>query len=145
MIKHKPDSRRIIVNAWNVAEIDRMALPPCHTFFQFYVCNGHLDLQLYQRSADVAVGVPFNIASYALLLMMVAQECDLVPRYFVHTFGDAHLYLNHLDGVAEQLKREPRKLPEVRIAKKPFFELEFGDVELVGYEPAEFIRFSIAV
>jgi thymidylate synthase len=145
MIKHKPDSRRIIVNAWNVAEIDRMALPPCHTFFQFYVCNGHLDLQLYQRSADVAVGVPFNIASYALLLMMVAKECDLVPRYFVHTFGDAHLYLNHLDGVAEQLKREPGKLPEVMIAKKPFFELEFGDFELVGYEPAEFIRFSIAV
>jgi len=145
MIKHKPDSRRIIVNAWNVADIDKMALPPCHTFFQFYVCNGHLDLQLYQRSADVAVGVPFNIASYALLLMMVAQECDLIPRYFVHTFGDAHLYLNHLEGVEEQLKREPRPLPEVKIAKKPFFELTYGDFELVGYDPAEFIRFPIAV
>jgi thymidylate synthase len=145
MIKHKPDSRRIIVNAWNVADIDKMALPPCHTFFQFYVCNGHLDLQLYQRSADVAVGVPFNIASYALLLMMVAQECDLIPRYFVHTFGDAHLYLNHLEGVHEQLRREPTPLPEVRIAKKPFFELAYEDFELVGYEPQGFIKFPIAV
>jgi len=145
MIKTSPDSRRIIVTAWNVADIDRMALPPCHTFFQFYVCNGCLDLQLYQRSADVAVGVPFNIASYALLLKMVAQECGLTARYFVHTFGDAHLYLTHLDGVREQLTRTPVSLPEVRISDKPFFELEFGDFELVGYAPADFIRFPISV
>lgn len=145
MIKTNPDSRRIIVNAWNVADIDKMALPPCHTFFQFYVVNGHLDLQLYQRSADVAVGVPFNIASYALLLMMVAKECKLTPRFFVHTFGDAHLYLNHLDGVKEQLTRTPTKLPEVKIADKPFFELEYDDFELVDYEPQGFIRFEIAV
>ena len=107
-IKETPDSRRLIVNAWNVADVERMALPPCHTFFQFYVVDGHLDLQLYQRSADVAIGVPFIIASYALLLMMVAQECQLTPRFFVHTFGDAHIYLNHLDGVKEQLSRTPR-------------------------------------
>lgn len=145
MIKTNPDSRRIIVNAWNVADIDEMALPPCHTFFQFYVVNGHLDLQLYQRSADVAVGVPFNIASYALLLQMVAAECNLTPRFFVHTFGDAHLYLNHLDGVKDQLTRTPTKLPEVKIAKKPFFELEYDDFELLNYAPQGFIKFEIAV
>jgi len=145
LIKTNPDSRRIIVNAWNVGDLDRMALPPCHAFFQFYVCNGRLDLQLYQRSADVAVGVPFNIASYALLLMMMAQECGLKPGFFVHTFGDAHLYTNHLEGVREQLGRRPGRLPTVNIQKKPFFELRAEDIELLNYEPAEFIRFPIAV
>lgn len=145
MIKNTPDSRRIIVNAWNVSDIDRMALPPCHSFFQFYVCNGYLDLQLYQRSADIAVGVPFNIASYALLLMMAAQECGLTPRYFVHTFGDAHIYTNHFDGVREQLTRTPGKLPSVTIAKKPFFEIEFEDIELHDYVHQDFIPFEVAV
>jgi len=144
-IKTTPDSRRLIVSAWNVSDIDDMALPPCHSFFQFYVCNGHLDLQLYQRSADVAVGVPFNIASYALLLMMVAQECDLTPRFFVHTFGDAHIYANHIDGVKEQLTRTPGPLPTVVIKKKPFFELEFEDFELRDYEHQAFIKFPIAI
>lgn len=144
-IKTNPDSRRIIVNAWNVSDIPDMALPPCHTFFQFYVVNGHLDLQLYQRSADVAVGVPFNIASYALLLMMVAKECNLIPRFFVHTFGDAHLYLNHLDGVREQLTREPKALPHLNIKDKSFFDLNFDDFELLNYEHESFIKFPIAV
>ncbi|MDA1353280.1 MAG: thymidylate synthase [bacterium] len=144
-IKETPDSRRIIVNAWNVADVERMALPPCHTFFQFYVINGHLDCQLYQRSADVAIGVPFNIASYALLLMMVAQECGLTPRYFVHTFGDAHIYLNHIDGVKEQLTRVPGALPQVHIADKPLFDLQFEDFELHDYAPQDFIKFEIAV
>lgn len=145
LIKTNPDSRRIIVNAWNVGDLSKMALPPCHTFFQFYVANGHLDLQLYQRSADVAVGVPFNIASYALLLEMVAAECNLIPRYFVHTFGDAHIYTNHLDGVKEQLTRTPKPLPRISIARKPFFELTFNDFELKNYTPDGFIRFPIAV
>lgn len=145
MIKKNPDSRRIIVNAWNVGDLDKMALPPCHSFFQFYVINGRLDLQLYQRSADVAIGVPFNIASYSLLLMMVAQECGLKPGYFVHTFGDAHLYTNHLDGVKEQLKREPKTLPTIKIADKPFFELKYEDFELLNYDPAPFIKLPIAV
>jgi len=145
MIKTQPDSRRIIVSAWNVADIDRMALPPCHTFFQFYVCQGHLDLQLYQRSADIALGVPFNIASYALLLMMVAQACDLTPRYFVHTLGDAHIYSNHVDGLEAQLKRAPTALPSVTIKHKSVFEITFDDIQLHNYEPAPFIKFAIAV
>jgi thymidylate synthase len=144
-IKTNPNSRRLIVNAWNVADLDRMALPPCHMFYQFNVVDNYLDCQLYQRSADVAIGVPFNITSYALLLMMVAQECNLTPRHFVHTFGDAHLYLNHLDGVKEQLTRKPTDLPQVKIAQKPFFDLEFEDFELLNYTPQEFIKFPIAV
>ncbi len=145
MIKNTPDSRRIIVNAWNVADVDRMALPPCHTFFQFYVVNGRLDLQLYQRSADIALGVPYNIASYATLLMMVAQECDLQPGIFVHTIGDAHIYLNHIEGLTEQLQRTPKQLPQLKIAQKPFWDLEFEDFELVGYEHDKTIKFPIAV
>tara|TARA_B100000427_G_scaffold114324_1_gene94870 strand:+ start:6447 stop:7259 length:813 start_codon:yes stop_codon:yes gene_type:complete len=144
-IKTNPDSRRHIVSAWNVADIDAMALPPCHTFFQFYVSNGYLDCQLYQRSADFALGVPFNIASYSLLLMMVAQECSLIPRYFVHTFGDAHIYQNHIEGVREQLQREPGRLPTVTIAKKPFFDITFDDIQLLNYEYQPFIKFPIAV
>ncbi|MSR88664.1 MAG: thymidylate synthase [Candidatus Margulisbacteria bacterium] len=145
-IKANPYSRRIIVSAWNVADIERMVLPPCHAFFQFYVTiDGHLDLQLYQRSADVAVGVPFNIASYSLLLMMVAQECGLVPRFFVHTLGDAHIYQTHLGGLEEQLTREEKGLPSVKIENKPFFELEFEDFTLEGYDPHPFIRFPIAI
>lgn len=145
MIKTQPDSRRLIVSAWNVADIPRMALPPCHTFFQFYVVNGRLDCQLYQRSADVAVGVPFNIASYALLQTMIAIECDLKPGVFVHTFGDAHLYSNHLDGVKEQLARTPGQLPTLSIRKKPFFEMEYDDITLKNYTPQAFIKFPIAV
>ena len=145
MIKTNPSSRRIIVNAWNVADIEKMALPPCHTFFQFNVSNGRLDCQLYQRSADVAIGVPFNIASYSLLLMMIANECDLEPGVFVHTFGDAHLYENHLEGIKEQLKRTPTPLPTVKIAKKSLFELTLEDVQLENYTPQEFIKFPIAV
>ena len=144
-LKNNPDSRRHIVSAWNVADLDRMALPPCHTFFQCYVCNGQLDLQLYQRSADVAVGVPFNIASYSLLLMMLAQECNLTPRYFIHTIGDAHLYTNHLEGVNEQLTRTPKPRPTVTIANKPFFELEYDDFELKNYVHDDFIKFAVAV
>jgi thymidylate synthase len=122
-----------------------MALAPCHAFFQFYVVNGFLDCQLYQRSADIALGVPFNIASYAALMMMVAQECDLTPRYFVHTLGDAHIYQNHIEGMKLQLTRTPHKLPTLKIAKKPFWELKFEDFELTGYEHDEFIKFPIAV
>ncbi len=144
-IKNNPDSRRIIVSAWNVGEIEKMALPPCHAFFQFYVVDGRLDLQLYQRSADIALGVPFNISSYAALLMMVAQECDLEPGIFTHTLGDAHIYLNHVEGLEEQLKRTPKKLPQLKIAKKPFWDLKFEDFELVGYEHDAFIKFPIAV
>lgn len=144
-IKTNPDSRRIIVNAWNVADLPEMALPPCHAMFQFYVCNGRLDCQLYQRSADVALGVPFNIASYALLLMMVAQECDLEPGVFVHTMGDAHVYSNHIEGLKEQLSREPKTLPRVEIAKKSFDDITFDDIELKEYQHHPFIRFKIAV
>src|SRR6478736_5048731 len=114
MIKNKPDSRRLLVSAWNVAEVNNMALPPCHTLFQFYVANGKLSCQLYQRSADIFLGVPFNIASYALLTMMIAQVCDLEPGDFVHTFGDAHIYSNHLQQVEEQLQRTPGKLPRMQ-------------------------------
>ena len=145
LIKTNPDSRRIIVNAWNVGEIDQMALPPCHMFFQFYVVNGRLDCQLYQRSADIALGVPFNIASYATLLMMVARECGLQPGIFTHTMGDAHIYLNHIEGLQEQLKREPKKLPELKIAQKPFWDLKFEDFQLIGYEHEPFIKFKVAV
>jgi thymidylate synthase len=145
LIKTKPDSRRIIVSAWNVADLDRMALPPCHAFFQFYVVNGHLDCQLYQRSADVALGVPFNISSYSLLLSMVAQECDLIPRYFVHTLGDAHIYRNHIEGLTVQLGRECLPLPQLNLLKKPVLEMKFEDIELVHYQHHPFIKFPIAV
>lgn len=145
MIRNNPDSRRIIVNAWNVGELDKMALPPCHMFFQFYVINGRLDCQLYQRSADVALGVPFNIASYATLMQMVAQECDLEPGIFTHTMGDAHIYLNHVEGLREQLTRTPKALPRLKIAKKPFDELQFEDFEVIGYEHDPFIKFKVAV
>lgn len=144
-IKTNPDSRRLIVNAWNVGELDKMALPPCHMFFQFYVVNGRLDCQLYQRSADIALGVPFNIASYAALMMMVAQECGLEAGIFTHTMGDAHIYLNHVDGLREQLTRTPKKLPTLKIAPKPFWDLKFEDFELVGYEHDAFIKFPVAV
>jgi len=145
MIKNTPESRRLIVSAWNVADIDRMNLPPCHAFFQFYVVNGRLDLQLYQRSADMALGVPFNIASYAALLMMVAQECDLTPGIFTHTTGDTHIYLNHLQGLKEQMTREPYELPKLTIAKKPFDEIKFDDFKLENYKHHDSIKFKIAV
>ena len=145
MIKNNPDSRRIIVSAWNPADIDKMALPPCHAFFQFYVINGRLDCQLYQRSADIALGVPFNIASYALLLLMTAQECGLKPGIFVHTIGDAHIYLNHINGLKEQLKRTPGPLPQVKVARKPVLDVEFEDIELINYRHGGFIKFPIAV
>ena len=144
-IKENPDSRRHIVSAWNPSDIDRMALPPCHAFFQFYVVNGRLDCQLYQRSADIALGVPFNIASYALLLSMVAQECDLTPGIFVHTLGDAHIYQNHVEGIQEQLKRTPKPLPQLRLANKPVLEMTFEDIEILNYEFDPFIKFPIAV
>ncbi|HRZ40734.1 MAG TPA: thymidylate synthase [Candidatus Omnitrophota bacterium] len=145
LIKNQPDSRRIIVSAWNVADLDRMALPPCHAFFQFYVINGRLDCQLYQRSADIALGVPFNIASYSLLLMMVAQECGLVPGVFVHTIGDAHIYLNHVEGLRLQLTRTPKPLPQVHIAHKPVMDVQFSDIKLLNYQHDAFIKFPIAV
>ncbi|MBP9853658.1 MAG: thymidylate synthase [Candidatus Omnitrophica bacterium] len=145
LIKNNPDSRRIIVSAWNVADIDRMALPPCHAFFQFYVVNGRLDCQLYQRSADVALGVPFNIASYALLLSLIASECNLIPGIFVHTLGDAHIYLNHVEGLKEQLKRTPKQLPQLKLARKPVLQMTFDDIEIVNYQHDTFIKFPIAV
>jgi len=145
LIKHNPTSRRIIVSAWNVSDVPKMALPPCHTMFQFYVQRGRLDCQLYQRSADIALGVPFNIASYALLTQMIAKECGLEPGVFVHTMGDAHIYVNHIEGLRMQLEREPHPLPTVRIADKPFDALTFDDVELVGYEHHPFIKFKVAV
>jgi thymidylate synthase len=145
MIKNTPHSRRIIVNAWNVADIDRMALPPCHMLFQFYAAGGRLDCQVYQRSADVALGVPFNISSYALLLAMVAQECRLRPGVLVYTLGDAHIYLNHIDGLKEQLQRSCRPLPQLRVAPKPFFDIVFDDIELIHYQHDAFIKFPIAV
>jgi thymidylate synthase len=145
LIRRDPSSRRILVNAWNVSDLERMALPPCHVLFQFYVSNGHLDCQLYQRSADIALGVPFNIASYALLTMMIAQECALVPRHFIHTLGDAHIYLNHVEGLKLQLERTPHPLPRLRIAPRPLFELGFEDIELLDYRHHPFIKFEVAV
>jgi thymidylate synthase len=146
-IKNTPDSRRMIVNAWNVGEIENMALPPCHMMFQFYVADGKLSCQLYQRSADIFLGVPFNIASYALLTMMVAQVCDLAPGDFVHTFGDAHLYSNHLEQVEEQLSRKPYPLPVMKINPdaKSIFDFKFEDFELVGYEAHPHIKATVAV
>ncbi|MBI5412943.1 thymidylate synthase [Candidatus Peregrinibacteria bacterium] len=170
-IKNNPNSRRIIVSAWNVADVDRMALPPCHLLFQFYVMRAHgasaqaeqgsgsaspreadlkkmggrLDCQLYQRSADVALGVPFNIASYAALMTMVAQECGLVPGVFTHTLGDAHIYLNHVEGLREQLKREPYSRPTLTVSKKPFRDLKFEDFKIENYTHHPFIKFKVAV
>lgn len=144
-IKINPDSRRIIVSAWNVADLDRMALPPCHAFFQFYVADGRLDCQLYQRSADIALGVPFNISSYALLLSMVAQECGLTPGFLVHTLGDAHIYLNHVEGLRVQLERACRPLPRLTLARKKVLDFTFEDIGLEGYTHEAFIRFPIAV
>lgn len=146
-IKNNPDSRRHIVSAWNVAEIDGMALPPCHTMFQFYVADGRLSCQLYQRSADVFLGVPFNIASYALLTMMVAQVTGLKAGDFVHTLGDAHLYLNHLDQVDEQLARTPKQLPAMRLNSdiKSIFDFRYEDFSLEGYEADPSIKAPIAV
>jgi thymidylate synthase len=146
-IKTKPDSRRHIVTAWNPAEVDRMALPPCHALFQFYVADGRLSCQLYQRSADIFLGVPFNIASYALLTLMVAQVTDLRPGEFVHTLGDAHLYLNHLEQAREQLARAPRPFPRMRINPqvRDIFGFEYEDFTLEGYEPHPAIKAAIAV
>lgn len=146
-IRANPDSRRLIVSAWNVAEVDQMALPPCHSLFQFYVAEGRLSCQLYQRSADVFLGVPFNIASYALLTLMVAQVCDLQPGEFVHTFGDAHLYSNHFEQAREQLSRTPGKLPQLRInpAVGDIFGFCFDDFELVEYEAQAHIAAPVAV
>jgi len=146
-IKEKPDSRRHIVSAWNVADVDEMALPPCHTLFQFYVAGGRLSCQLYQRSADIFLGVPFNIASYALLTHMVAQVCDLEVGDFVHTLGDAHLYLNHLDQARLQLEREPRSLPTLSLnpRRRALDEFVIEDVEVLGYDPHPGIRAPIAV
>ncbi len=146
-IKKNPDSRRHIISAWNVGELDKMALPPCHAMVQFYVANGKLSCQLYQRSADVFLGVPFNIASYALFTMMVAQVCDLAPGEFIHTFGDAHIYTNHFEQVALQLSREPRALPQMVINKdvKSIFDFKYEDFMLTGYDPHPGIKAPIAV
>ena len=146
-IRRNPDSRRLVVSAWNPADIPKMALAPCHALFQFYVADGHLSCQLYQRSADVFLGVPFNIASYALLTLMVAQVCGLKPGDFVHTLGDAHLYLNHLEQAREQLARTPRELPVMRLnpAVKDLFAFRYEDFTLEGYDPAPAIRAPIAV
>ena len=144
-IKRDPTSRRIIVSAWNVEDIPKMKLPPCHALFQFYVNGGHLDCQLYQRSADLALGIPFNIASYALLMSMIAQECGLAPRHFIHTLGDAHIYLNHVEGVKIQLSREPFPLPKLVLAHKPTLEMTYDDIRLEGYEHHPFIKFPVAV
>ncbi len=146
-IKNNPDSRRIIVSAWNVGELDKMALAPCHAFFQFYVADGKLSCQLYQRSADIFLGVPFNIASYALLTLMMAQVCDLQAGDFVHTFGDAHLYSNHMDQTQLQLSRQPRLLPTMKInpAVKDIFAYKFEDFILEGYDPHPAIKAPVAV
>ncbi|MXV18297.1 thymidylate synthase [Deinococcus xianganensis] len=146
-IKRTPDSRRLIVNAWNVAQIDDMALPPCHTMFQFYVADGRLSCQLYQRSADFFIGVPFNIASYALLTLMVAQVCGLEPGEFIWTGGDVHLYSNHMEQVERQLAREPRSLPVMHLnpAVKDIFEFRYEDFRLEGYDPHPGIRAPVAV
>ena len=146
-IKHNPDSRRLIVSAWNVAEIDNMKLPPCHAFFQFYIADNKLSCQLYQRSADIFLGIPFNIASYALLTRMVAQVCELDCGDFVHTLGDAHIYLNHIEQANEQLSRTPKTLPVINInpAIKDIFKFDYGDFELLGYEPDPLIKAPVAV
>jgi thymidylate synthase len=146
-IHHKPHSRRHIVSAWNVAEIDKMALPPCHLLFQFYVADGKLSCQLYQRSADVFLGVPFNIASYALLTLMVAQVCNLAPGDFVHTLGDAHLYQNHLEQAHLQLSRQPFALPQMKInpAVKDIFSFQYEDFELINYQAHPHIKAPISV
>ncbi|MBD5385084.1 thymidylate synthase [bacterium] len=146
-IKKNPDSRRMIVSAWNVADLDRMNLPPCHAMFQFYVADGRLSLQLYQRSADSFLGVPFNIASYALLCMMVAQVCGLEPGEFIHTFGDVHIYLNHLAQVEEQLKREPRQLPRMVLNPdvKDIFGFKYEDFTLQDYDPWPPIKGEVSV
>lgn len=146
-IKHNPDSRRIIVSAWNVADLKRMNLPPCHAFFQFYVADGRLSLQLYQRSADTFLGVPFNIASYALLTMMMAQVCGLRPGDFIHTLGDAHIYNNHFDQVREQLSRTPRPLPTMRLnpAVNSIFDFRYEDFTLENYDPLPHIKASVSV
>lgn len=146
-IKRNPDSRRLMVSAWNPADVDQMALPPCHTMFQFYVSNSELSCQLYQRSADVFLGVPFNIASYALLTMMVAQVCGLKPKDFVHTFGDAHIYSNHVEQAKLQLSREPRPLPQMRINPevKSIFDFQYEDFTLENYDPHPHIKAEVAV
>ncbi|MBU9722148.1 MULTISPECIES: thymidylate synthase [Bacillaceae] len=146
-IKNNPDSRRLIVNAWNVGEIDKMALAPCHCLFQFYVADGKLSCQLYQRSADVFLGVPFNIASYALLTMMIAQECDLELGDFVHTFGDVHIYKNHVEQVRLQLTRDPRPLPKMKLNPelKSIEDFTIEDFELVGYDPHPHIKGEVSV
>jgi thymidylate synthase len=146
-IKNNPDSRRLIVSAWNAGDIENMALPPCHALFQFYVADGKLSCQLYQRSADIFLGVPFNIASYALLTMMVAQVCDLEPGEFVHTLGDAHIYLNHMDQVKLQLSRETRELPKMKINPnvKSIFDFTYEDFSLEGYDPHPHIKGAISV
>ena len=146
-IKHNPDSRRIIVSAWNVADLPQMNLPPCHAFFQFYVANGRLSLQLYQRSADIFLGVPFNIASYALLLKMMAQVTGLKAGDFVHTLGDAHIYSNHIEQVKLQLTRVPRPLPQIEINSnvKDIFGFKYEDFTLTGYDPHPHIKGEVAV
>ncbi len=146
-IKNNPTSRRIIVSAWNVAQIDEMALPPCHVMFQFYVADGRLSCQLYQRSADVFLGVPFNIASYALLTMMIAQVCGLQPGDFIHTLGDAHIYLNHIEQSRLQLTREPRKLPVMLInpERKNLLDFDYDDFRLEGYDPHPHIKAEVSV
>lgn len=146
-IKKNPDSRRLIVSAWNVADIEKMKLPPCHVLFQFYVSNGEISCQLYQRSADVFLGVPFNIASYALLLMMIAQVCDLKPKHFIHTFGDVHIYSNHMEQVDLQLSRTPKTLPTMKINPnvKSIFDFTYEDFELINYNPDPHIKGVVAV
>lgn len=146
-IKNNPDSRRLIVCSWNVGEVDKMALPPCHCLFQFYVCNGKLSCQLYQRSCDIFLGVPFNIASYSLLTCMMAQQCNLTPGEFIWTGGDCHIYKNHFEQVQLQLSREPRPYPKLVIHRKPnsIFDYRFEDFEIVGYDPYPTIKAPIAV
>jgi thymidylate synthase len=146
-LKKNPNSRRILVSAWNVADVGKMAIPPCHAFFQFYVSQGKLSCQLYQRSADMFLGVPFNIASYALLTMMIAQVCELEAYEFIHTFGDTHIYLNHLEQVKLQLSREPRPYPKIKIKKRgqSLFDFVFEDFELMHYNPYSSIKAPIAV
>jgi len=146
-IRRNPDSRRLIVSAWNVAELHKMALMPCHALFQFYVAKGRLSCQLYQRSADVFLGVPFNIASYALLTHMIAQVCDLAPGEFVHTFGDVHIYANHMDQVREQLARQPFPLPALKLnpAVRSIFDFRYEDIEIIGYQSHPAIKAPVAV